>query len=121
MAKEATTKKKTAEPEVTEAAPAKGARITKDAFLKELLSPTTGTITATPVAPAPTAAKEAKVFTASAGGVEERSETREKMSPVRKAVADNIVEAQQMTAMMTTFDEVDMSTVLRLHEQHEIW
>jgi 2-oxoglutarate dehydrogenase E2 component (dihydrolipoamide succinyltransferase) len=39
------------------------------------------------------------------------------MSPLRKTVARRLVEAQQAAAILTTFNEIDMSTVLGLRER----
>jgi 2-oxoglutarate dehydrogenase E2 component (dihydrolipoamide succinyltransferase) len=41
------------------------------------------------------------------------------MSPLRKTVARRLVEAQHTSAILTTFNEVDMSTVLALRERHQ--
>jgi 2-oxoglutarate dehydrogenase E2 component (dihydrolipoamide succinyltransferase) len=41
------------------------------------------------------------------------------MSPLRKTVARRLVEAQHAAAILTTFNEVDMSTVLALRERHQ--
>jgi 2-oxoglutarate dehydrogenase E2 component (dihydrolipoamide succinyltransferase) len=42
----------------------------------------------------------------------DRRETRERMSKRRATIARRLVEAQQTAAMLTTFNEVDMSAVL---------
>ncbi|MES1164196.1 MAG: 2-oxo acid dehydrogenase subunit E2, partial [Verrucomicrobiota bacterium] len=50
------------------------------------------------------------------------AETRERvvpMSPLRKTVARRLVEAQQTAAILTTFNEVDMSGVMALRERHQ--
>jgi len=52
----------------------------------------------------------------------EMAETRERivpMSPLRKTVARRLVEAQQTAAILTTFNEVDMSSVMALRERHQ--
>jgi 2-oxoglutarate dehydrogenase E2 component (dihydrolipoamide succinyltransferase) len=41
------------------------------------------------------------------------------MSPLRKTVARRLVEAQHTSAILTTFNEVDMSAVLALRERHQ--
>ena len=51
--------------------------------------------------------------------VNERQETRKKMSPLRKKIAERLVAATQEAAMLTTFNEVDMSAVIRLRKQHQ--
>lgn len=49
----------------------------------------------------------------------DRSETRERMSKRRATIARRLVEAQQTAAMLTTFNEVDMSAVLQLRERRK--
>lgn len=49
----------------------------------------------------------------------QRTETRRKMSRIRKVIAQRLVEAQQTTAMLTTFNEVDMSQVISLRETYK--
>ena len=46
-------------------------------------------------------------------------ETRKKMSPLRRKIAEHLVTATQETAMLTTFNEVDMSAVMRLRKTHQ--
>ena len=43
-----------------------------------------------------------------------RNEKREKMSNLRKTVSRRLVEAKNTTAMLTTFNEVDMSRIMAL-------
>jgi 2-oxoglutarate dehydrogenase E2 component (dihydrolipoamide succinyltransferase) len=49
----------------------------------------------------------------------QRSETRERMSKRRATIARRLVEAQQTAAMLTTFNEVDMSAVMQLRERRK--
>ncbi len=48
-----------------------------------------------------------------------RHEERVRMSPLRKTVARRLVEAQQGAALLTTFNEVDMSAVMALRKAHQ--
>ncbi|PYR77354.1 MAG: dihydrolipoyllysine-residue succinyltransferase [Acidobacteria bacterium] len=48
-----------------------------------------------------------------------RLETRERMSKRRATIARRLVEAQRTAAMLTTFNEVDMSAVMALRERHK--
>jgi 2-oxoglutarate dehydrogenase E2 component (dihydrolipoamide succinyltransferase) len=41
------------------------------------------------------------------------------MSPLRKTVARRLVEAQHAAAILTTFNEIDMTSVLGLRERHQ--
>lgn len=46
-------------------------------------------------------------------------ETRRKMTKVRKVIAERLVEAQQTTAMLTTFNEADMTEVIALRDSYK--
>ena len=46
-------------------------------------------------------------------------ETRKKMSPLRKKIAQRLVNATQEAALLTTFNEVDMSRVMQLRKAHQ--
>ncbi|MEL7472099.1 MAG: 2-oxoglutarate dehydrogenase complex dihydrolipoyllysine-residue succinyltransferase [Planctomycetota bacterium] len=48
-----------------------------------------------------------------------RAVRTERMSPLRRRVATRLVEAQQTTAMLTTFNEVDMGPVMALRKKHK--
>jgi 2-oxoglutarate dehydrogenase E2 component (dihydrolipoamide succinyltransferase) len=49
----------------------------------------------------------------------ERGVRRVKMSPLRKRIAQRLVEAQHEAAMLTTFNEADMTAVMRLRSLHK--
>jgi 2-oxoglutarate dehydrogenase E2 component (dihydrolipoamide succinyltransferase) len=49
----------------------------------------------------------------------EESETRKKLPKIRKVIARRLLEAQHTTAMLTTFNEIDMSAVMRLRAEHK--
>ncbi len=44
---------------------------------------------------------------------------RVKMTPLRRTIARRLVEAQQTAAMLTTFNEIDMSEVIALRKRHQ--
>lgn len=48
-----------------------------------------------------------------------REERREKMSNLRKTIARRLVESKNTTAMLTTFNEVDMSNIMALRAQYK--
>lgn len=48
-----------------------------------------------------------------------REEKKEKMSNLRKTVSRRLVEAKNTTAMLTTFNEVDMSNIMALRTQYK--
>jgi 2-oxoglutarate dehydrogenase E2 component (dihydrolipoamide succinyltransferase) len=66
-------------------------------------------------APATPARVELPAGTATASG----DQTREKMSMLRRRIAERLVEAQHNAAMLTTFNDVDMSAVLALRSQYK--
>ncbi len=73
---------------------------------------------ARPAAPAPAAAPAAKPATSSpqpAAG--ERGQRRERMSNLRKTVARRLVSVKNETAMLTTFNEVNMQPIMDLRNK----
>ena len=48
-----------------------------------------------------------------------REEKREKMSNLRKTISRRLVEAKNTTAMLTTFNEVDMSRIMELRTRNK--
>ena len=50
---------------------------------------------------------------------EAESVRREPMSKIRKRIAERLVAAQQNTAMLTTFNEVDLGEVMALRKRHK--
>jgi 2-oxoglutarate dehydrogenase E2 component (dihydrolipoamide succinyltransferase) len=56
-----------------------------------------------------------------AGGAKETGprESRQPMSRVRKVIAQRLVEAQQTAAMLTTFNEVDMSRIMEIRTKYK--
>ena len=95
-----------------------GGRVTKGDVLKAAaptLAPALpATKAPTPAPPAPYAPKAPTKVPAG-----DRSETRERMSKRRATIARRLVEAQQTAAMLTTFNEVDMSAVMQLRERRK--
>jgi 2-oxoglutarate dehydrogenase E2 component (dihydrolipoamide succinyltransferase) len=78
-----------------------------------------------PAAPAPAAPKArppvptAPVHEDRRRAEGDRSEERVRMSKRRATIAKRLVEAQSTAAMLTTFNEVDMSAVMALRERHK--
>ena len=100
-------------------------RITKeDALLAEKISenPQGGAKKADVGSPKPEVAS-AKVETApvktEAAVSGSRSDRREKMSPLRKTVAKRLVAVKNETAMLTTFNEVDMSPIMEIRTKYK--
>jgi 2-oxoglutarate dehydrogenase E2 component (dihydrolipoamide succinyltransferase) len=80
-------------------------RITKEDALKAESAKPKAESTPAPIVPAP--------------AVGERSEKREKMSSLRKTVARRLVTVKNETAMLTTFNEVDMSPIMELRGKYK--
>ncbi len=53
------------------------------------------------------------------GGGREARQTRSKMSPFRQRVAERLVAAQRTAAILTTFNEADMSAVMAWRSKHK--
>ena len=90
----------------------KGGRLTKEdveAYLRKSSKPAPAPVPA--AAPAPTAQ-------AIAMAVGERVEKRVPMTRLRAKVAERLLEAKQSTAMLTTFNEVNMKPVMELRKQY---
>jgi 2-oxoglutarate dehydrogenase E2 component (dihydrolipoamide succinyltransferase) len=49
----------------------------------------------------------------------DREEEIVPMSPIRRRIAERLVEAQQTAALLTTFNEIDMSAVMALRNEHK--
>ncbi|MBT4225250.1 MAG: 2-oxoglutarate dehydrogenase complex dihydrolipoyllysine-residue succinyltransferase, partial [Opitutae bacterium] len=45
--------------------------------------------------------------------------TRKKLSPIRRKIAQRLVAAQQQSALLTTFNEVDLSRIIALRKKHQ--
>src|SRR5262249_45952199 len=54
-----------------------------------------------------------------ARGLRDAREERVPMSPLRKRIAERLVEAQHTAAILTTFNEADMSQVMTLRARHQ--
>jgi 2-oxoglutarate dehydrogenase E2 component (dihydrolipoamide succinyltransferase) len=97
-----------------------GGRVMKDDALKAGVKPAEAQ-KAAPAVSAPAAAKPAVVAGA-------RAQRREKMSSLRKTIARRLVAVKNETAMLTTFNEVDMKPVMdvrskfkdKFKEKHEV-
>lgn len=68
--------------------------------------------------PAPVAAAAAPVATASVAPLAGRSEKRVPMTRLRKRIAERLLEAKNTTAMLTTFNEVNMGPIMALRKQY---
>jgi len=86
-----------------------GGRILKEDVLERLARP-----------PAPAASAGARPAIAPAPGVQDSGERIEEavpMSPMRLRIAERLKEAQNTAALLTTFNEIDLSRVIALREE----
>lgn len=70
-------------------------------------------------APAAPAAKAAPAVAAPAAVVGDRSQKRVPMTRLRKTIANRLLEAKNSTAMLTTFNEVNMKPIMELRKQYQ--
>jgi len=82
-----------------------GGRILKEDVLRHLDAPLTETAAPATAVPAGVEAPEM------------RHEEVVPMTPLRKRVAERLVESQRTAALLTTFNEIDMSGVIRLRKE----
>jgi 2-oxoglutarate dehydrogenase E2 component (dihydrolipoamide succinyltransferase) len=86
-----------------------GGQVRKEDVLRALDAPAPGAAPAEAKGGAPAPAPRVEL------GPRERAAA---MTPLRRTVARRLVEAQQTAAILTTFNEIDMSRVLALRERH---
>ena len=91
----------------------KGGRITK-ADVIESARDTPATEPAETVTPSDSSAKQAAPE--APDSVDGERVTRKPLSPIRRKIASRLVEAQQTAAILTTFNEADMSAVIDLRK-----
>lgn len=93
-------------------------RVTKDDVLSAVGKKPAEAPASAPAAKAPAAAPAAKPAAPKmefgADGVR-----REPMTKIRKKIAERLVNAQRQAAMLTTFNEIDMSAVMELRERYK--
>jgi 2-oxoglutarate dehydrogenase E2 component (dihydrolipoamide succinyltransferase) len=94
----------------------RGGLVTKEDVARQSESPAAVAPSAAATAPAPPRpAPEPPAPTAADG----RRETRQRMSGIRQKIAQRLVEAQQTAAILTTFNEADMSRVMELRARYK--
>ncbi len=99
----------------------RGGRITKE----DVLSKVNGNGHAAPngksakEAPAPEKTAKAPERKELPGMTGHREERREKMTMIRRSIARHLVHSQQTAAMLTTFNDVDMTAVLELRKKYK--
>jgi 2-oxoglutarate dehydrogenase E2 component (dihydrolipoamide succinyltransferase) len=86
-----------------------GGRVTKEDATRAVAAPR--------AAPAPAPLPKAVPAPVAAAVPGSREERFQLISPIRRRIAERLVEAQQQAALLTTFNEVDMSAVMELRKK----
>ena len=94
---------------------ANGPRVRKDDVAKTVEAAAPASAQGASAGQAPPAPTSSSAPTSQAAG----RETRSRMSKRRATIARRLVEVQQTAAMLTTFNEVDMSAVMSLRERQK--
>ncbi|MBP8924857.1 MAG: 2-oxoglutarate dehydrogenase complex dihydrolipoyllysine-residue succinyltransferase [Pseudomonadales bacterium] len=108
----------------------KGGRITKEDVVAHLQQPATvapAPVAAAPApapavaapAPAPAVVPSTPLAALTARAPEQRTERRVPMTRLRARVAERLLDASRNTAMLTTFNEVNMQPVMDLRQQYK--
>lgn len=92
-------------------------RITKDDAQKAVSNTAAPAAPTAPATPAPAAATPAAPTTTATAF--SRNDRRERMSRMRRTIAKRLVSAKNNTAMLTTFNEVDMSALMAFREKYQ--
>jgi 2-oxoglutarate dehydrogenase E2 component (dihydrolipoamide succinyltransferase) len=95
----------------------KAGRVTKGDILAASEQPARPPAAAPAAPAAPEAAPPAPVASPSPQAGERQ--TRKKLTPLRQKIAERLVSAQRSAALLTTFNEVDMSAVMALRSRYQ--
>ena len=91
----------------------KGDRLTKADVLQAIESQATAS------APSPAAPVSEKTPGAAVPGADhDRRQTREKMTAIRRRIAERLVQSKQSSAHLTTFNEIDMQRVIDMRTRY---
>jgi 2-oxoglutarate dehydrogenase E2 component (dihydrolipoamide succinyltransferase) len=97
----------------------KGGRITKGDVIQFIGKGGSASPAPAAAAPAPAPAPAAPAIEAPPQWSGERAVRREPMSMLRRRIAERLVGAQQTAAILTTFNEVDLSAFMALRKQYK--
>jgi 2-oxoglutarate dehydrogenase E2 component (dihydrolipoamide succinyltransferase) len=97
----------------------KDGRLTKDDVIAAAQAQKTGAPAQAPEAKAPAPEAKAPAPTPRPGSAGERKEERVKMTRLRQTVARRLKEAQNTAAMLTTFNDVDMTAVIEARGRYK--
>jgi 2-oxoglutarate dehydrogenase E2 component (dihydrolipoamide succinyltransferase) len=92
-----------------------GGRVLKEDVQKAVPSPSNQSASSSTAIQQPTANQQPASVLATGN----RQEDAVPMSPLRKRIAERLVQAQQTAALLTTFNEVDMSAVMALRSEYK--
>lgn len=92
----------------------KGGRVTKSDILESQAKPQTKVNA--PSAPRPSTLNSGPTLSMAPGS---RKETREPISMLRRKIAQRLLESQQKAAILTTFNEVDMTAVMAMRNTYK--
>lgn len=95
----------------------KGGRVTKGDMLAALSGQAPIRAVAPAAAPAAASAPSAPAAPVAIPSRDGRT-SRKRMSPLRRKIAERLVQAKTETAMLTTFNEVNMAPVMELRKRH---
>jgi 2-oxoglutarate dehydrogenase E2 component (dihydrolipoamide succinyltransferase) len=98
--------------------PAVAAAATSSGAVAAAAAPSPGAV-APAGAPSGASSAEVKMRVAVAATPGSRGTRREKMTKLRQKIAERLVHAQHSAAMLTTFNECDMTEVMRLRGEHK--
>ena len=94
-------------------------RVMKQDVKEAMATPAAGIPKGAPYEPKASYEPKAPYEPKSARPTGDRSERRERMSKRRETIARRLVEAQHNAAMLTTFNEVDMTAIMSLRERRK--
>jgi 2-oxoglutarate dehydrogenase E2 component (dihydrolipoamide succinyltransferase) len=97
----------------------KGGRITKADVILAQQGKTEKGLELPPHSTTSTHAPQPNFSEPTSGNPTEERTTRRPLSPIRKRIAQRLVEAQQTAAILSTFNEVDLSAVMALRKTHQ--
>lgn len=101
------------------AVPSPGDRVTRDDVLRAAKTPAAAPVAPPSATPATTPVAAPAPVPVAARAAGDRTESRERMSRRRLTIAKRLVEVQATAAMLTTFNEVDMSAVMALRARQK--
>ena len=96
-----------------------GGRLLKEDVVRHAEKPASSGTAVAPPKPAAQPPRPVAPIPVGLSGSASRQEEAVPMSPIRRRIAQRLVEAQQTAALLTTFNEVDMSHVMALRSEHK--